>query len=85
MQLVDALAAIERIEAEYREAMSRRESAERIAGRFSPDSDVCKRAKLSFAMLTEKVVKLRKEMAQATLDAYGVGMDREGNLMWSEY
>lgn len=84
MELCEALSLIERIEGEYREAMSRRESAENIAARFSPDSDVCKRAKLSFAMLTEKVVKLRKELAQATLDAYGVGLDREGNIMWGK-
>lgn len=84
MKLCEALNRIERIEGEYREAMSRRESAENIAGRFSPGSDVSNRAKLSFAMLTEKVVKLRKELAQATLDAYGVGLDREGNIMWGE-
>lgn len=84
MELCEALMTIERIESEYREAMSRRESAENIAARFSPGSSVRERAQSSFAMLTEKVVKLRKELAQATLDAYGVGLDREGNIMWSE-
>jgi hypothetical protein len=84
MELCEALSRIERIELEYREAMSRRESAENLAARFSPGSDVRERWTRSFAIRTEQVVKLRKELAQATLDAYGVGLDREGNIMWSE-
>lgn len=84
LTVVEALNRIERIEGEYREAMSRRESAENIAARFSCGSPTREKAVRSFMVLTEKVIKLRKELAQATLTAYGAGLGKDGNIIWSD-
>jgi hypothetical protein len=73
---------VELLERDLREVASSREIAERHAAQFEPGGELQRKAMMRFAERTVLLTDVRRALAQAVFDLYGVGVDKNGAIIW---
>jgi exonuclease VII small subunit len=77
------VAAVQEIEAKLMETACRLEAATNNFLRFEDGGDLKQRAGERMARLSIEVRNLRRDYAQATVNAYATGMTTNGQILWS--
>lgn len=82
--LAQALKRLEGHEDVHAEIKCRRDMAERFAAQFALGSDLQRGAAQRFRERTDELRMKRRELAQAIVDAYALGIGLDGQIIWKE-